>query len=232
MLTEERARLFIEKTLAGDAEHARGIRRRVDELGLDHEELRVSQMAFVKTLCLAVRPKNILELGTFLGYSALGFAEVLAPFVPGGLLTTVDCNREHADMARTVIESAGLADHVNFELGRDDEICRRYLAEQRRFDMVFLDTAERNYADLYPLCIDLLHPGGVFIADNALMLTADGWATGKNIVESREGPELQALARLFDLAAGDERVLTSLVPIGVGILFCVKKPRAADAVKP
>ena len=98
MLTESAVRRYVESCIRTESPELLAVRRRVTELGLDHEEIRLSQMAFFQTICCATNASKILELGTFLGDSTIGLARVLPDqerLCP--LIATQLVQRKHAD---------------------------------------------------------------------------------------------------------------------------------------
>jgi len=222
MLTEQDAREFIDHTLTVETETMRAIRRNVCASGLQHEEIFSSQMALFHTLGLASGAGQVLELGTFVGYSTAGFVEMVRRR-GGGHITTVEADSERSAAAREALEASGLADDVTFIVSDDRKACKRLLAEGKVFEFIFLDTCEQNYPELYPLCVELLAPGGVLVVDNVLMPTVDGWLSDENVVSAARTPVLGALREMIQLAVDDESMATSIVPLGSGLLLAVKR---------
>ena len=119
-----------------------------------------------------VRPRLVLEVGAYVGYSALRIARKLPP---GGRLVSVEFNADNAAIARRIVEHAGAADRVTFVAGYlgDGGKTRSQLAEQHGFasgslDVVFLDHDKDAYLPDLKLLLDAgwLHPGSVVVADN------------------------------------------------------------------
>lgn len=198
------------------------IRRNVCAAGLQHEEIFSSQMALFHTLGLAAGAARVLELGTFVGYSTAGLVEMVRQR-GGGHVTTVEFDADRSASARSALEASGLADDVTFVVSDDRKACTRLLAEGKVFDFVFLDTCEQNYPELYPLCVELLAPGGVLVVDNVLMPTVDGWLSDENVVSAARTPVLGALREMLQLAVADNSMTTSIVPLGSGLLLAVKR---------
>ncbi len=109
-----------------------------------------------------IRPVNILEIGTYTGYSALCLAEGLQP---GGKLTTLDINEELEDMVRRYIREAGKEQAIDYRIGNAVEVIPTLSGP---FDLVFIDADKENYARYYDLVFDKVKPGGYIIADNVL----------------------------------------------------------------
>ena len=120
------------------------------------------QGRLLKMLVQMIRPMNILEVGTFSGYSAIAMAEGLEP---GGQVYTFEINDEMEDFTRPWIEQSPVADRIDFRIGDA-------LTEAPKlgitFDMVFIDGDKRHYRECYDMVLDILRPGGYIMADNTL----------------------------------------------------------------
>ncbi len=105
-------------------------------------------------------PKTILEVGTLVGYSAIRMGRLLKK---GGHITCVEVNEDMAQVARSNVEKAGLADRVEVIVGDAKNVLPTIEGD---FDMVFLDAAKSEYITYLRSCERLLHPGSVVVADN------------------------------------------------------------------
>lgn len=159
-----------------------------------------------------LRPRRILEIGTYTGYSALCLAEGLAE---GGLLHTIDINEELETMVRGYINKAGMDDKIKFHIGNALEIIPSL---DEVFDLVFIDADKENYARYYDLVIEKLRPGGVIIADNVLW---SGKVLDKN--ELAKDVETQALDAYNKKVLADDRVENVLLPVRDGLMVARKK---------
>jgi predicted O-methyltransferase YrrM len=92
----------------------RFIREKTNELNIDHEEIFSSQMAFFKVLCAARNAQQILELGTFMGYSTAGFAEFLREKESKGHITTIERDSDRSKQAKQGLATDGLDKYVTF----------------------------------------------------------------------------------------------------------------------
>ena len=158
-----------------------------------------------------VRPKTILEIGTYTGYSALCMAEGLAE---GGKIITLDKNEELEDLIMEFVGRAGLTDNVDFRIGDAMEIIPT-LDEQ--FDLVFIDADKGNYGNYYDLVIDKVPSGGYILLDNVL------WS-GK-VMEEVEPNDIdtKALIELNERVHKDDRVQNLMLPIRDGLTILRKK---------
>jgi len=155
-----------------------------------------------------VRPKVVLEIGTYLGYSGLCFAEGLAN---GGKVITLDILEETSKVARSFVESTEFKDRIDFRLGQATEIIPT-LSET--FDLVFIDADKPNYSNYYNLVFDKLRPGGFIIADNVL------WS-GK-VLDPGDDENATALAEFNKMVMADDRVSNVLLPIRDGLMILCK----------
>ena len=154
-----------------------------------------------------IQPQNILELGTFTGYSALCLAEGLAE---GGRLITIEHNDEMEDSIRRNLALSPLGDKIELVIGDAKE----WLAQQEKgagFDLVFIDADKKEYSDYLDLVLPLMRDGGWILADNTLW---DG-----HIVEEAYDKDRQTLAlRTFnDKVANDERLEKVILPLRDGL---------------
>ena len=120
------------------------------------------QGRLLKMFVEMIRPKNILEVGTFSGYSALCLAEGLQE---GGKVYTFEINDEMEDFTRPWIEGSDVADKIDFRIG-DANILAPQLGIE--FDMAFIDGDKRTYLDTFNMVMDIIRPGGFILADNTL----------------------------------------------------------------
>jgi predicted O-methyltransferase YrrM len=155
-----------------------------------------------------IRPKVVLEIGTYLGYSALCFAEGLAD---GGKVITLDIQEDTNKVARSYVEKTEFVDKIEFLLGQAVDIIPN-LTET--FDLVFIDADKPNYSNYYDLVFDKVRPGGFVIADNVL------WS-GK-VLEAEKDENTQALHDFNQKVLADNRVENVLLPIRDGLMVIRK----------
>ncbi|MFN6014806.1 MAG: O-methyltransferase [Flavobacteriales bacterium] len=157
-----------------------------------------------------IKPENVLEIGTYTGYSALCFAEGIRE---GGKVITIDVNEELEDLVREYIDKAGMNDKIDYRIGDAMEIIPT-LSEQ--FDVVFIDADKKNYCNYYDLVFDKVKTGGYIIADNVL------WS-GK-VLEDYEAldRETKILMDYNNKVHNDVRVQEVLLPIRDGLMIARK----------
>jgi len=164
----------------------------------------------ISMLSHMVKPKQVLEIGTYTGYSALCWAEGLQE---GGQVHTIDINEELEDMVNGYIARANQTSNIVTYIGKAMDIIPTIDA---LFDVVYIDADKENYSNYYDLAIDKLRDGGYIIADNVL------WS-GK-VVESPENrdEDTQALVDYCEKIHNDPRVENVLLPIRDGLLVARK----------
>lgn len=156
-----------------------------------------------------IRPKVVLEIGTYLGYSALCFAEGLAD---GGKVITLDIQEDTNAVARSFVEKTEYADRIEFLLGYGTDIIPN-LSET--FDLVFIDADKPNYSNYFDLVFDKVRKGGFIIADNVL------WSG--QVIEEEKDENTQALHDYNQKILADERVENVLLPVRDGLMVARKK---------
>ena len=163
------------------------------------------QGRLLKMLVEMVKPENILEVGTFSGYSSICLAEGLAE---GGKVYTFEINDEQEDFTRPWIEGSHVADKIEFIIGNA-------ITEAPRlgitFDMAFIDGDKRTYIETYEMALKVMRPGGFIVADNTLW---DG-----HVVDPAYDHDQQTIGiRNFnDHISRDPRVEKVIVPLRDGL---------------
>lgn len=158
-----------------------------------------------------VGPKNILEIGTYTGYSALCLAESLDI---KGSLHTIDINEELVDFQRKYFNKSAFGNQIHQYLGNALEIIPNF---DIKFDLAFIDADKENYSNYFNLIIEKLNPGGIILSDNVL------WS-GKVLENTfkKEDTSTPALIEYNRLLKNDDRVETIIMPIRDGLTISRK----------
>ena len=169
------------------------------------------QGRLLKMLVQMIRPKYILEVGTFSGYSAICMAEGLEE---GGKVYTFEINDELEDFTRPWVEGSEVADKI--ELHFCDAI-----SEAPRlgilFDMAFIDGDKRTYLPTYEMALEVTRPGGFILADNTL------WDTHVIDPTYSHDAQTQGIMAFNDFLAHDSRVEKVILPLRDGLTIIRKK---------
>nr|AOE13750.1 O-methyltransferase [uncultured bacterium] len=165
----------------------------------------------LSVLSKLIRPKVILEIGTYTGYSALCLAEGLDQ---KGVLHTIDINEELLDFQRSYFNKSDYGSQIFQHLGPAADIIPTL---DNTFDLVFMDADKLNYINYFNQIIDKLNPGGVILSDNVL------WS-GK-VIEALDPNDLSTKIVLDynKLLKEDPRLETVLLPIRDGLTVSIRK---------
>ena len=155
-----------------------------------------------------IKPKYILEIGTYTGYSAICLAEGLQE---GGRLITIDVNPEQEENIHRFIEEAGMKNSIQFIVGDAYNIIKTL---PYKFDLIFIDADKPNYLKYYNQAMDCLNIGGYVIADNVL------WS-GKVVDEKSllKDNDTQLLDSFNKHLHNDQRLEHILLPIRDGLMM-------------
>lgn len=165
------------------------------------------QGRFLSFISKLLRPRYILEVGTFTGYSALCLAEGLSE---DGILFTLEADTELEDIIREHWRLSPYESRLTLVLGEALNTIPTLPVQQ--FDLIFLDADKENYPVYYPLLRERLRPGGLFIADNVL------WS-GKVTDPSCTDRETEALRVFNRLVAEDYGLEKMMLPLRDGLLI-------------
>jgi predicted O-methyltransferase YrrM len=169
------------------------------------------QGRFLSMISRMIRPRRILEIGTYTGYSALCLAEGLTD---DGQLITIDHNEELGPFARSYWQQSPLNAKIDLRIGLAADIIPTL---DEPFDLVFIDADKRNNALYYDLVLDKLRPGGFILADNVL------WS-GKVIEPVRASDQDTPTVLAFNqMVQNDQRVENVLLPVRDGIMMIRKR---------
>ncbi|MFT6246797.1 MAG: putative O-methyltransferase YrrM [Salibacteraceae bacterium] len=154
-----------------------------------------------------IKPNDVLEIGTYTGYSALCFAEGLAE---NGHIVTIDKNEELEDLVNEYVAKSEYKDQIKCIFGDAMEIIPGL---KREFDIVFIDADKSNYLNYYNMVINKVRKGGYIILDNVL------WS-GKVLEEvEQEDLDTKVLIEMNTVIHNDDRVEEVLLPIRDGLMI-------------
>lgn len=169
------------------------------------------QGRLLKMIVRMVSPMNILEVGTFSGYSAISMAEGLGE---GGMVYTYEINDEMEDFTRPWIEGSEVADKIRFIIGDALTEAPKLGIE---FDLAFIDGDKRTYIEAYEMAMRVLKKGGFILADNTLW---DGHVIEKPRPADRQTAGIE---HFNDYLMRDSRVERVLLPLRDGLTLIRKK---------
>ena len=168
------------------------------------------QGRFLSIITKLIKPKTILEIGTYTGYSAICMAEGL---VENGIIHTIDINEELVSIQNKYFKKSKCNNSITQHVGDARNIIKNINEE---FDVVFLDADKENYIEYYELVIEKVKKGGLIIADNVL------W-TGKVVEPEKDDDELtQYLIDFNKMINEDDRVENIILPLRDGLNIILK----------
>ncbi|MCQ5202066.1 class I SAM-dependent methyltransferase [Mordavella massiliensis] len=213
MITDERLTTFINSLESRDLP----ILEEIEQEALDANVpiIRKETQSFLKVLLQIHRPMRILEAGTAVGFSAL----LMNAYAPEGChITTIENYEKRIPIARENFRRAGKEEAITLVEGDALEVMKGL---EGPFDLIFMDAAKGQYIHYMPEAIRLLRKGGLLVSDNVLQ---DGDVLESRFAVERRNRTIHSRMReyLYELKH-DERLLTSIVPLGDGIALSVKQ---------
>ncbi len=167
------------------------------------------QGLFLSFLSRMIKPRRVLDIGTFTGFSALCLAEGLTE---DGLVHTIECREEDAGHALAFFQRSAFAGKISLHVGDARQLIPQIHED---WDLVFIDADKVSYIDYYELTLPNLKPGGWIIADNVLF-------HGQVLDQELKGKNAQAIHAFNRHVAGDQRVEQVMLSIRDGILLIRK----------
>lgn len=213
MITDERLTTFINSLESRDLP----ILEEIEQEALDANVpiIRKETQSFLKVLLQIHRPMRILEAGTAVGFSAL----LMNAYAPEGChITTIENYEKRIPIARENFRRARKEEAITLVEGDALEVMKGL---EGPFDLIFMDAAKGQYIHYMPEAVRLLRKGGLLVSDNVLQ---DGDILESRFAVERRNRTIHSRMReyLYELKH-DERLLTSIVPLGDGIALSVKQ---------
>ncbi|MEV2275202.1 O-methyltransferase [Nocardiopsis sp. NPDC049922] len=170
------------------------------------------QGAFMTLLAQAIGARDVVEVGTFTGYSSI----CLARGIPAdGTLLACDISEEWTSVARRYWERAEVADRITLKLGPALDTLRA-LPREPRFDLAFVDADKPGYVGYWEELVPRMRPGGLLLADNTL-------SHGRVVDPDNTDASVQGIRDFNDHLVADDRVSQVLLPIGDGLTLARKR---------
>jgi predicted O-methyltransferase YrrM len=170
------------------------------------------QGRFLEMISQMINPENILEIGTFTGYSAICLAKGLKP---GGKLITIESNDELAYFSKSYFEKAGVSSNIKQLTGRAQDIVPTL---NGIFDLVYIDGDKREYVEYYKLVFEKVKPGGFIIADNVL------WG-GKALDKGSRDPQARGIIDFNEMICKETTIDNIIIPLRDGLMIIRKKEK-------
>ena len=175
-------------------------------------QISVTQAYFFQLFIKTNNIKNILEIGTFTGYSALSMGLSIAK---DGSVTCLDINKETSEIARTFFKKADLDKKIKIILEPAINTLKKMKDDKKMFDMIFIDADKENYKNYYNLSLALVKKNGFILIDNVL------WHG--DVVDPNKNDRLTSIIREFNsFIKKDDRIEKTILPLGDGVTICRK----------
>ncbi len=174
--------------------------------------------ALLRQLVLWLRPRRVLEIGTFSGYATVWMASALPA---DGRIDTLERNDEMESLIREGFARAGVSDRVHLYIGDALDILPGLTDT---YDLVYIDADKREYVAYYQAVLDLVRPGGCIVADNVLW---DGKVYADPLPRDRQTTGILAFN---DLVSGDDRVENFILPLRDGLHVIRKKDASGQNI--
>lgn len=171
------------------------------------------QSSFLSFLIKIGNFKNILELGTFMGYSTLAMAIAVGD---SGHVTSVDKDIKTTSIAANFWKSTPYANKISLINGDAKIVLQNLTNEQKIFDFIFIDADKSSYKYYFETCLNLLADNGLIVFDNVL------WK-GKVFDQSINDSKTKAIREFNNFIKNDKRITTTMISIGDGMTLCKKK---------
>jgi predicted O-methyltransferase YrrM len=215
---DERINRYITAHLEPEVEVLQALHRETATLAQANMQISHEQARFMSLLLQAMGARRTIEIGVFTGYSTLMTALALPN---DGYVLACDISEEWTKIARRYWTKAGVAQKIDLRLAPAQDTLQRVLAQggAGTFDFVFIDADKTGYDNYYELALQLLRPGGVIALDNCL------WGGAVLNGDDRDADTV-AIRALNDKIGLDERVHSSLLPVGDGIHLVYKRQGA------
>jgi len=181
------------------------LKKEAAKAGIPSIAIAPEQGAFMQVLLTSAGVKDVVEVGTLAGYSAITMARALPA---DGHVRTVEFADAHADFAEAWIAKSDVAGKVTVHRGAGREVLPGFADESA--DAAFLDADKVNYPHYLEECLRILRPGGLVLVDNAL-------AFGHLLDEENQTESVVAIRKFNDQMAADSRVSGVIVPLGDGV---------------
>jgi caffeoyl-CoA O-methyltransferase len=209
-VTEQHFRYIAERTTKED-ELLRSLKAEATAEGIPSIWVAAEQGSFMQILLRLMRAKEVVEVGTLAGYSAITMARALPA---DGRVRTIEISAKHAEFAKRWVAKSDVAAKVQVFLGAGMDVLPKFEADSA--DAAFLDADKSSYPLYLGECLRIVRPGGLIMVDNA-------FAFGELFNDSPSDKEVGAIRAFNEIVARESRLQSVIVPLGDGLWVGVKK---------
>jgi len=212
---------YIERLYVQNDPYLRELRRKSQE---DMIPILLSETeALLHQLTALQGPKNILEIGTAVGYGAICFGT----WCPDARVTTIEYVPEMAEQAKENIAAAGLSNRISVLLGDARQVLAQlseeHTEEPQPYDFIFIDAGKGHYLEFWELCLPMMKKGCLVVSDNVLFkgLTASDAFEAPGKKKRKHRTIVRRLRTYLDYLTHQEGLLTSVLPVGDGLAVTI-----------
>jgi predicted O-methyltransferase YrrM len=202
---------YLAERTSGDDAFLRQLKDAARSAGIRPIWIAPEQASFMQILLQLTRAREVVEVGTLAGYSAIAMARALPP---EGRVRTIELLAEHADFAEKWIAKSDVAGRVQVLRGAGAEVLPRLATDSA--DAAFLDADKSGYKLYLEQCLRIVRPRGLIMVDNA-------FAFGELFEPKPRDPEVEAVRAFNDHLGAHPALHSVIVPIGDGLWVCVKR---------
>lgn len=216
MINTERIDAYLDSLDTGNTEWLNSL----EEYALKTEVpiIRRPTQNLIRFLLALKQPKQILEVGTAIGFSAILMAQYSAS---DAHITTIEKYEKRIPIAEENFEKSGFSDKITFLKGDAADILKELEAEGRTYDMIFMDAAKGQYMNFLPPIMSMMKSGSLLISDNVLQ---DGDIIESRYAVTRRNRTIHSRMREYLYAlTHDDTLITDILPIGDGVALTVRK---------
>lgn len=167
---------------------------------------------FMRVILKIKDSKNILEIGTAIGYSSI----VMSTSIKEGNIITIERQENMVKLANKNIEKAGIK-NIEIKHGEAKDILPKL---NKKFDFIFIDAAKGKYMEFLPYCINMLEDKGIILSDNVLF---KGMVANDDLVVRRKKTIVTRMREYLDHISNHSELTTSIIPIGDGVALSYKE---------
>jgi len=209
-VTEQHFQYIAERT-AGEDDFLRELKREAAAAGIPEIWIAPEQASFLQILLKLAGAREVVEVGTLAGYSAIVMARALPE---DGRVRTIELEKKHADFAEEWIARSDVPEKVRVHRGAGMDVLPRFEADSA--DAAFLDADKSSYPKYLEQSLRIVRPGGLILVDNA-------FAFGQLFDENPTDREVPAIRAFNEIMARESRVQGVIVPIGDGLWVGVRR---------
>ncbi|HCW03436.1 MAG TPA: O-methyltransferase [Clostridium sp.] len=207
---------FMEQYIRGLLQGRQGILQELENFAEENKVPIIHKEVanYIEQMVNIIKPVRILELGTAIGYSSILMYKSSKAVEH---IDTIERDEKMVALAQANIEKAGLKENIHILQGECMEVLEGL---KEKYDFIFIDAGKGHYNEFFPHCIRLLNDDGVIIADNVLY---KGMVVSKEFVVRRKITIVKRMRKFIDMITKDDKLITSILPMGDGIAVIKRK---------